>query len=423
MTGLVRPLRYRIVGGVAMAFAERYRINIWLVRLLFLSAIGASGFGLVLYLLFWIAMPSESVMLSRAFLTNGPSGSERFEKLSGILLERTEGAENGPHGMTFAAAIALLGLGIFFQVAKIAVPPAIFSSMIPSFFSMIIERLSTAFVFLTIAAIFRLKGLGRRRDVEYLQVRAGKDVDRTESKAIFGLLSSIANRLRLDVAYLRVAAILLSILTAGVVALVYIAFGVSLSREKKKREQRTVRGEPSPGLSEFNPTFRLIAGGLFLLLAVIRIATEFRWFFFNEPYVSGVMLVVLGLIFTIRTLVKAERSPSNSQLWLLIGPILLMYGVYQLSLAVFHVQLPFAARFQLAYTIAGLAFLYYAFIALPRDEGRVGIGIGALLLICTALLQVHALPQHFLIVVTQGYEFFYPLLFAACGLWLLLTND
>src|SRR5205814_1354430 len=187
--------------------------------------------------------------------------------------------------------------------------------------------------------------------------------------------------------------------------------GLYFQKRSKDHLDDLILSAPERGLQNFSATTRWVLASLFFLLAFIRLATEFRLFFFNEPFVSGLLFIVLGLTFSIKSLM-IDMKMERGKFWLLVGPIILMFGIYNLSLAVFHVQLPFASRFQLIYAITGLAFLYYSLVVLNKKEGRAGIAIGFILILFALLLEVHVLPVHFLLVVTQFFDFFYPLLFA-----------
>src|SRR5205823_6497920 len=76
--------------------------------------------------------------------------------------------------------------------------------------------------------------------------------------------------------------------------------------------------------SQFNSAMAAI----FILLAIVRVSTEFRWFFFNEPFVRGLLLCIAGVMLSRRALPLA----------VLAGAILLFVGVHDITVASFHVQ-------------------------------------------------------------------------------------
>lgn len=63
--GLVRPLRGRMLGGVVAGLAQRFGLDPWLARLLFvLVLLIIPGSQLLIYPLLWILMPSEDRVVS-----------------------------------------------------------------------------------------------------------------------------------------------------------------------------------------------------------------------------------------------------------------------------------------------------------------------------------------------------------------------
>ncbi|HEV7965072.1 MAG TPA: PspC domain-containing protein [Actinoplanes sp.] len=63
--GLVRPLRGRMLGGVVAGLAQRFGLDPWLARLLFvLVLLIIPGSQLLVYPLLWILMPSEDRVVS-----------------------------------------------------------------------------------------------------------------------------------------------------------------------------------------------------------------------------------------------------------------------------------------------------------------------------------------------------------------------
>jgi phage shock protein C len=63
--GLVRPLRGRMLGGVVAGLAQRFGLDPWLARLLFvLVLLVIPGSQLLVYPLLWILMPAEEHAVS-----------------------------------------------------------------------------------------------------------------------------------------------------------------------------------------------------------------------------------------------------------------------------------------------------------------------------------------------------------------------
>jgi phage shock protein C len=59
--GLVRPTRGRVLGGVVAGLAQRFGMDAWLARLLFVAILMIiPGSQIIVYPILWILMPSES---------------------------------------------------------------------------------------------------------------------------------------------------------------------------------------------------------------------------------------------------------------------------------------------------------------------------------------------------------------------------
>lgn len=58
--GLSRPEQGRVLGGVCAALAQRWAIDVQLLRLAFVLLALASGLGILIYLALWLVWPSES---------------------------------------------------------------------------------------------------------------------------------------------------------------------------------------------------------------------------------------------------------------------------------------------------------------------------------------------------------------------------
>lgn len=90
LSGPARPLRPdegRLLGGVCAAIADRYDVDVTLVRLAFFVLIFARGLGLFVYLVLWLALPTrdgrgatvvetakENVLSARAELSGAGDG-------------------------------------------------------------------------------------------------------------------------------------------------------------------------------------------------------------------------------------------------------------------------------------------------------------------------------------------------------------
>ena len=61
---LVRPRQGRKVAGVCLGFAEYFDIDVTVVRLTWLLTVLMTGIGLLAYVIAWIVVPEEPLMLS-----------------------------------------------------------------------------------------------------------------------------------------------------------------------------------------------------------------------------------------------------------------------------------------------------------------------------------------------------------------------
>ena len=71
---LVRPRLGRKIAGVCLGFAEYFHVDVTLVRVIWLSTVILSGFGLVSYGVAWIIMPQEPLLLAPANAQHATNG-------------------------------------------------------------------------------------------------------------------------------------------------------------------------------------------------------------------------------------------------------------------------------------------------------------------------------------------------------------
>ena len=63
--GLVRPHRGRVLGGVVAGLAQRFGMNPWLARLLFVVVLMLiPGSQLIIYPVLWFQMPAEEKVVT-----------------------------------------------------------------------------------------------------------------------------------------------------------------------------------------------------------------------------------------------------------------------------------------------------------------------------------------------------------------------
>ena len=63
-TRLVRPRLARKVAGVCLGFSEYFDIDVTLLRVVWLITAFMTGFGFLAYIIAWIIMPEEPLLLS-----------------------------------------------------------------------------------------------------------------------------------------------------------------------------------------------------------------------------------------------------------------------------------------------------------------------------------------------------------------------
>jgi hypothetical protein len=160
---------------------------------------------------------------------------------------------------------------------------------------------------------------------------------------------------------------------------------------------------------------------IFFLLALTKFANAYRLFFFNEPYVHGILHGALGIMIFAWAFRRWDQY-TGARLWMLLSPALIFWAIYEISTALFYVQLPFVARFQVGYLIAGTVFIYYSLVALRGRPTLYGISIGIFFYLLVILIQFNVIPSSLLLLLVQFFEFFYPVIFAGAGLWVVMEK-
>ena len=436
MLNLLRPYSGRVIAGVARGLSEHYGPPAALVRFLFVTAFLASPIVLLVYLFLAISMPAEAAVLSELRLPDTSDTStprERFERLSSILLRRTamKGTRH-PMPPQFLALLLLL-LGFALELPRVEGMDFYYMHPILSGMYGTIMQYGAALFYLTVAFTFFVSEYAEAAPIQLRFPRSEVLLlDSGETKSIGGLASGISRMIDIDPAYVRVLLIFLNILTFGIVGILYLVAFWILRRKTPHPASPRAGGEEK--FQNFSPllqqgkrlgegsggnAIRIIVGFLFLFLAVIRISTELRLFFFNEPFFRGTVLIIAGIIFAARGL---KSNSDNNRLWLIAGPAILFLGVFDFSTAIFRVQLPLAGRFEVAYLIAGLSLLYFTVVSFLGKPQRIGLALTATILLAALLIQVHVTPARFLVALVQFYDFFFPVIFAGLGLWLVMER-
>jgi phage shock protein PspC (stress-responsive transcriptional regulator) len=427
----------RIVGGVAAGIAARFNVSIALIRLLFLTMMCVSPFGILLYVLLWLSMPSEGVLIDRLQVLHSAQAPrlrfEEFVKLSssGIL----GGAKTQSALLRGVVAILMLLIAIGMQVAYARgiggdVQPAAFA-----WIGLYLSRFAIPVFYLVLAAI---PFFGRREQSPSLILvsqRASRfSADHSETRALFGVASGFGMLTGIDPVVIRVILVLLNIFSFGLVTVAYLitAFILDQRGRKVKNTSESATNSASDStvtddLSEvktkpvISKTYTRLLSSLFVVLAATRFATEFRLFFFNESYVNGLVLGLTGLLLSYNGLLNGSNS-SRWRLGLLAGTAIFLYGCYDLSIAFFNVQMPFASYYQIGFAIFGVSLIYFAVSLLQEESRTVTLGIAVLLLLPSIVAR--SKPELFDYAISFGrfYSFFCPLLYAGCALWVLFER-
>jgi|GEM_PF-2310976 len=433
MLTLTRPRSGRMISGVAIGLAERYCLSVTLLRVFFVVTMLVSPIVVLLYLLFAIAMPDEENVASslRLFLPETSlSPRERFERFSKRLLHRFV------ERPTYTAPTTVLAVSLLFLAAILELPRAegpsfyLLHPFITTLYSDV-SRFGGAIFYIAAAGLFAFgwkpasqrsnsRSSGELWVVLETKPRAKFALERGPSKMIGGVASGISRVIALDTAYIRVMLIILNVLTLGLVGVLYL-LAWYLERAKINRNM-DVAGEEfsSPvqhatGSTGKNAAFRATIALLLVLLAAIRIATEFRFFFFNEPFVQGIMMGLIGIGIVQYGL---DRFRGRSSLWLLGGASIFFAGVYLLASAVGNIQLASIERFEIPELIGVLSLAYAAIVALRGHARTIMLWLALLVAISAAMIALHLTPPAYLAAIVRFYDFFYPIIFAGLGLWI-----
>jgi phage shock protein PspC (stress-responsive transcriptional regulator) len=319
-------------------------------------------------------------------------------------------------------AFCMLVLAFAFQIPRLEGASFYTNHPITSSLFSNVSRHATAFFYVAVAFTFLAMDRIRTAPVDLRIARKDRVIlDAGDFRSIIGLVSGLGRVTGLDPAYIRVAFVLLNVLTFGLVGLIYLLYYVWLRRSGRKEYEHSTTIEEPKFIRPLGAVVRITLGFLFLLLALIRVSTEFRLFFFNEPFFQGIVLILVGCIFTASALRSHQRA-GFERLWLLGGAVVLLNGIYELTTAVFQVQLPFAGRFELIYLVGGLSVAYYSLVSLNGQRQRAGFGLAALFFLAALMVQASLAPTHLMLALVQFYDFFFPVIFAGFGLWLVLES-
>jgi phage shock protein PspC (stress-responsive transcriptional regulator) len=420
---LLRPYNGRAITGALRGLSEYYEIPVGLLRLVFFTAFLASPVVLLLYLCLAISMPSEGTVLSELRLAN-PSEHlgrlDRFDSLAHVLLKRISTGNLRHRVPPQLLALGLLLLGFAFELPRVEGSDFYYTHPILSSIYTSVSRHGAALFYLSMAITFFITERSSPTRVQLRTKRMDRFIlDGGSTKAIGGIASGIARVIGIDPAYIRVLFILLNLLTFGLVGIIYLIVFWMMRRSNNIQRDHSDAGTDSLPRRPLPQGTRFAIGILFILLAVIRVSTELRLFFFNESFFRGAVLVAAGMILAVRGL---KYSSDNNRLCLLAGAAIFFLGIFDFSTAIFRVQLSLGGQFEVAYFIGGLTLLYFTIVNFRGNPQRIGFALTTAVILAALLVQFNLTPERFLLALVQFYDFFFPVIFAGFGFWLIMER-
>jgi len=427
---MVRPTKGAVAGGVAAAIADRFSLNVTMVRIVCLAAMSASEFSIALYVLLWLSIPTDRGVIKQMRLPNGDeraSGSHfsQFIRKAFDQLGLRKDSQRLVSALPIGLVILLFAVSLQFTIL-IGTDPFRTAPII-SVLAGTLGRLASAMFYASFGILLLIPSRSKTEPLILTQERERSlKLDTSERRALFGLISGIGSELGIEASLLRALAMLANIFTLGGAGAVYLGVALYLKRKKRQTQGDVVdemsTGKPMSSSFSFSPAASRTIGLLLILIAVVRLATEYRFFFFNEGFAAGLLLCTIGAI-VIGVTLKSVSTSSRARMLLLASTSIFLYGLYQISTVLFYVQLPFVARFELTFAIASLSFIYFGITAVEGKATKLAITIGLLLLLAVLGFQANLLSSRFALAIVQFYLFFYPILYATAGLWLILASN
>ncbi len=418
MFALARPRSGRVITGVTKSLAERYRVSVVLLRTGLVAFTLVSPVVLLLYLLLSIAIPDEervASQLSEWPHAAGLSGRKRFEHFTSRLIRRFSPVKAS---RTTWISLALLFFAAILELPRSEGTAFYWTHPILTSIGEVVSNVAPIVFYLSLALLFVIVWIPRESLVVFpLSERDRFLPDCGPAKMLGGIASGLSRTIGIDAAYLRVLLILLNIFTLGLVGIGYLILwylerskNASLSDESDSKPAQ----EPTTGSSKVF-FFRVSVAVLVGLLGIIYIATEDRWFFFNRSLFQGGIMVLVGLAFVWR---EIRRSPSQSIFGLLVGAVIFLSGIYSFASAVGNLQIGSVDRFEILAIIGAIAFAYIALVTLRAEARTLGLLSALVLAVCAAMIGLHVTPPEYIAAIVRFYDFFYPIIYAALGLWI-----
>lgn len=108
---LYRSRENRKIAGVAGGLAEYFDVDVVIVRILFVLAVLAGGSGVLAYIIAWIAIPEENVVLENGEITTGDELSQENRE---YYAEKNESDQEKRSKRQRNAGFILIALGVLF---------------------------------------------------------------------------------------------------------------------------------------------------------------------------------------------------------------------------------------------------------------------------------------------------------------------
>ncbi len=305
MLTLKRPYSGRIITGVAIGFAERYRVPVTLVRLFLVASVLGSPVMLLLYLLLSLSIPDERKVASELREWEPKAGllpRERFEHMAKTLVHRLT-PRPSRSGSNTAIAILLLVFGAILELPHVEGTAFYWSHPFLTNIAAGVAWVAPVVLYLSAASFFVFRWRAKSTEIIWRVEPCDRfRPDHRGANMLGGIAAGLSRVLGLDAAYIRVLWTVLNILTLGVAGLLYLLLWyLDKSRPHKPWiAQQKVETALSPQRANRSQRrsgalFRLLIAALLVLLGAIYIATQTRLFFFNQQFFEGAVFVVMGI--------------------------------------------------------------------------------------------------------------------------------
>ncbi len=413
---LTRPRSGRLISGVALGISELYGIPVVLVRLLFVVGLLAAPVIALLYILLTISIPDEEHIVSNLTVELPASYAtprERFEASSKILFDRFIGQRSGRLWPTQAIAISLLIFAAILELPRVEGDSFYYLHPVLTIIFSDIAQWGSVLLYCVLAVTMFVAWKRPASSVRLSNIsRTPSDTDST--KMIAGIASDLSQRLDIDPAYLRVLFLFLNFLTVGLAGVAYIVL-TYLRRRHSSQEREPQIQEYANTPKEGGAGARILLGFFFLLYVVLQIATQYRLFFFNEVFTTGMIVLLIGLMISSQGF---SSKRETSALLSIGGAGIFLTGIYLLAVSIGRIQVTIAGQFEIEEIIAGLSIVYYAITMLSAKAREIGVVLAVICIIASILIHVNLVPPRYLVAIAQFYSFFFPVIFAGLGLWI-----